>query len=347
MRRLHRPVRVGVVRLGETGDGLLAAAAAVPAGEGRESGRGVRDDGRGVENGRDRSADRIERRRDRVASKASNAIRVAGTAGAETHEMSWLCSLALVPACWSLIVEPHVTLEVSGMSMSSADARGATRSAIRARARVVVDRRDHMVRARSVPRARRCVDANRRGPPRVRERDRSGSERAPCSARDGAASPRKRERDVASRSFVRAFVRGPRDRRERSVEPVSTFRPSAVERTARRRIDRSIRSSVWSHTTGRAVRPERRVARHSEVRARRPPLGPTMQSLLSPSLMLRSARVALARGVGCVSLPRFRAAPTTPRARVAPPLTEPFSPVFIQTTDSAARACSRIARRAS
>ena len=191
----------------------------------------------------------IDRRTDRTSTRSRRVEGIErdpgrGDGGRETHEMSWLCSLALVPACWSLIVEPHVTLEVSGMSMSSADARGATRSAIRARASVVVDRRDHMVRARSVPRARRCVDANRRGPPRVRERDRSGSERAPCSARDGAASPRKRERDVASRSFVRAFVRGPRDRRERSVEPVSTFRPSAVERTARRRIDRPIRSSV-------------------------------------------------------------------------------------------------------
>ena len=185
-----------------------------------------------------------------------------------------------------------------------------------------------MVRARSVPRARRCVDANRRGPPRVRERDRSGSERAPCSARDGAASPRKRERDVASRSFVRAFVRGPRDRRERSVEPVSTFRPSAVERTARRRIDRSIHpikrlepQNRPSCSTGAPRRPA------SGARASPAARSNHAESTLSqPDAALR-ARRAGPRGRVRVPPALSRRAHDAPRPR-RPPLTEPFSPVF-------------------
>ncbi len=71
-----------------------------------------------------------------------------------------------------------------------------------------------------------------------------------------------------------------------------------------------------SSNSGPETRPRRalRVVRHSARRERGGrERSHEMQSLLSPSLMLRSASVALCRGVGCV-LSRSRPSPSPPRA---------------------------------
>ena len=76
------------------------------------------------------------------------------------------------------------------------------------------------------------------------------------------------------------------------------------------------RASHLLSNSGPETRPRRalRVVRHSARRERGGrERSHEMQSLLSPSLMLRSASVALCRGVGCV-LSRSRPSPSPPRA---------------------------------
>ena len=81
---------------------------------------------------------------------------------------------------------------------------------------------------------------------------------------------------------------------------------------------------------------------HSEPSSLRA-LGSTMQSLLSPSLMLRSASVALCRGVGCVRDPRARLH-ASPAASISFRSPASFSLSFPAGTEEAA--CSRTARTA-
>lgn len=209
--------------------------------------------------------------------------------------MSWLCSLAFVPGCWSLIVDPHVTKDVSPSAPSSATASGATQSARSA------------VATATGSEERGIWSAGR-----IRER-----------AGDAGGRARARKRLLRARGDVRGEVRE-RGRGNSSPafggSPTERIRPPVIRSADELEIEQPGRTrppaAPLSSNSGPETRPRRalRDVRHSARRERGGrERSHEMQSLLSPSLMLRSASVALCRGVGCV-LSRSRPSPSPPRA---------------------------------
>jgi len=239
--------------------------------------------------------------------------------------MSWLCSLAFVPGCWSLIVDPHVTKDVSPSAPSSATASGATKSARSA------------VATATGSEERGIWSAGR-----IRER-----------AGDAGGRARARKRLLRARGDVRGEVR------ERGLGNSSpAFGGSPTERRPPLVVQTNSRSS----SRAALVRPPRLTSAVIKLRAgnaptssppRRAPLGPARTR--RPRTFARDAEPPLAQPDAAFgergALPRRRVRPlslsTLPLSpsRAAPPrLTEPSRP-FIRTTDSAAAASSRAARR--
>ena len=150
----------------------------------------------------------------------------------------------------------------------------------------------------------------RRTDPRTRRG--RGGESARAEAPTSRAGRRARGGARARAGQLFASLRGQSDRTK-----ATTRRADELEIEQPGRSSSARRAShLQSSNSGPETRPRRalRVVRHSARRERGGrERSHEMQSLLSPSLMLRSASVALCRGVGCV-LSRSRPSPSPPRA---------------------------------